>query len=378
MAINVLKTEEEIKDFVRGCTLLGTGGGGWPEDGLEQLLSAYREGNKIEWHDISELSDDAMTVCAYGMGSIAPQTPRDIEEMKSLGLVGEGIKDKLVAAIKEMEEYTGKKIEAIVPLEIGGANTPTPVAAAARMGIKVVDGDYSGGRAIPEITQTTPHINGETMLPLVSVDQWGNTCIIKKSVNNWVTEKMGKLISILAYGKLAGNATYLLSAEVVKKLIIPGSLTRAFKIGKLIRTVRENGEDPIEEVRKFTSGWLLFKGKVSKKETEDKEGYYWGTNTIEGIHRFKGHSFKIWFKNENHISWFDDKPYIISPDLICVMNSETGEPIANPSLEVGDNIAVLGISANEVFRSEDAIKELGPEHFGYKDIKYTPIEELIK
>ena len=141
MPTKVLKTEEEIKDFVRGCAFLGTGGGGHPEDGLKQLLAAYREGNEIKWYDVSELPDDAMTICAYGMGSIAPQTPENIEEMKSLGLIKESVKDKLVAAIKEIEKYTGKKIEIITPLEIGGANTPPPVAAAARMGIKVIDGD---------------------------------------------------------------------------------------------------------------------------------------------------------------------------------------------------------------------------------------------
>ena len=378
MANKVLRTEEEIKDFVRGCTFLGTGGGGHPEDGLKQLLDAYREGNKIKWCDVSELPDDAMTICAYGMGSIAPQTPENVEEMKSLGLVEEPVKDKLVAAIEEMEKYTGKKIEIIAPLEIGGANTPTPVAAAARMGIKVVDGDYSGGRAIPEITQTTPHLNGESMIPLVSVDQWGNTCIIKKAVNNWVAEKIGKLISILAYGRLAGNATYLLQANVMKKLVVPGSLSKAFEIGKLIRTARESGKNPVEVVREFTSGWLLFKGKVSKRETEDREGYYWGINTIEGSDDFSGRTFKIFFKNENHISWLDDKPFVTSPDLICVVNYETGEPISNPSMEVEDKVAVLGVRANEVFKSKTAIEELGPKHFGYKDIKYTPIEKIIE
>ncbi|HIH98162.1 MAG TPA: DUF917 domain-containing protein [Thermoplasmata archaeon] len=371
-----LKNKEEIEDFVRGCTFFGTGGGGCPEDGLKQLMRVYEEGCEIGWYDVSELPDDAMTVCAYGMGSIAPQTTENIEEMKSLGLMKETIKYKLAAAIKEMEKHTGKKIEIIVPLEIGGANTPDPVATAAHMGIKVVDGDYSGGRAIPEITQTTPHIHGESMIPLSSVDQWGNTCIIKKAVNNQVAEKIGKLISILAYGKLAGNATYFLKAGVMKKLVVPSTLSRAFAVGKLIRTTREADGDPVETARKFVSGWLLFKGKVTKKETEDKEGYYWGTNTIEGVDKFEGHTFKIWFKNENHISWFDDKPFATSPDLICVVNSQSGEPIANPSIKVGENIAILGVSANEIFRSKVGLEVLGPRHFGF-DIDYIPIEKRV-
>jgi hypothetical protein len=377
MVAKTLKTEEEIKDFVRGCAFFGTGGGGAPEDGLKQLLDVYREGYAISWCDMAEVPDEATTICAYGMGSIAPQTQEDFEEMKFLGLSEEAVKDKLVAALKETEEYTGKKVGVIAPLEIGGANTPTPVAAAARMGIKVVDGDYSGGRAIPEITQTTPHLNGKSMLPLVSVDQWGNTCIIKKAVNNWVAEKLGKLISVLAYGKLAGNATYLFSAAEMKRLIIQGTLSKAFETGKLIRMAREKGEDPVEAIKKSTSGWLLFKGKVSKKEPEECEEYYQGAHTIAGTGEFTGHEFNIWFKNENHISWLDGKPYVASPDLICVVDLKTGEPITNPAMDVGNEVAVLGVRADEAFRSEAAIKELGPKHFGFKDIPYVPIEKIL-
>lgn len=374
--MRALKSEEEIEDFVRGCTFFGTGGGGSPEDGFKQLMDAYKEGKEIRWVDISEVPNEVMTISAYGMGSIAPQTPENIMEMNSLGLKKEIVKDKLAAAIKEMEEYTGVKIEAVVPVEIGGANTPGPVATAARLGMKVVDGDYSGGRAIPEVTQTTPHINGKLMTPLVSVDQWGNICIIKKSVNNKIAEKLGKLISILAYGKLAGNAAYLFKGDVMKKLVIPHTLTKAFELGKLIRVARKNGKDAVGAIRQFTSGWLLFKGKVIEKQAEDKEGYYWGTTTIKGVDNFSGKTFKIWFKNENHISWLNDKPLVTSPDLICTVNSENGEPITNPQIKVGDNISVLGIRANENFRTQTGLEVLGPKHFGF-DIEYTPIEKSI-
>ena len=34
-----LSTRQDIEDFVRGCTLFGTGGGGTPESGIESLVS---------------------------------------------------------------------------------------------------------------------------------------------------------------------------------------------------------------------------------------------------------------------------------------------------------------------------------------------------
>lgn len=373
----VLKNKIDAEDFVRGCTFFGTGGGGSPEDGLKQLLAVLDEGKEIKWVDISEIPDDAMTVCSYGMGSIAPLTPEQEKEMKELGLTEEKIKDKLAAAIKELEIYTGQKVDVIVPVEIGGANTPTPVATGARLGLLVPDGDYSGGRAIPEVIQTTPHLNGYKMTPLTSVDQWGNTVIIKDAVNNKVAEKLGKLVSILAYGRLAGNATYLIPASEMKKLIAPGTLTRAFELGKTIREAREAGKDPIDAIVKYTKGWLLFKGKVVKKDDEDRDGYYWGTVILEGVDEFKGHTFKWWFKNENHISWYDEKPFVTSPDIISAVYLENGEPATNPRIKEGDNVAVIGVKGADVFRAPEGLEVLGPKHFGF-DIEYIPIEKIVK
>jgi hypothetical protein len=377
MATYILKTKTDIEDFVRGCAFFGTGGGGDPKDGLNQLLYQFEVGKEIKWKDISEIPDNILTVCAYGMGSIAPQTLKQRIEMKSLGLIKEKIKDKLGAAIKELEKYTGEKIEAVVPVEIGGANTPAPVATAANLDLSVVDGDYSGGRAIPELVQTTPHLNGYSMVPLASVDQWNNVCIIKDVVNNMVAEKLGKFISILAYGKLAGNATYLIQAEEMKKIVIPNTLTRAFELGKAIRKSRESGKDLIETIVEYTKGWMLFKGKVVKKEDKDMEGYYWGTITLEGVDEFRENTFRWWFKNENHISWLNDRPFVTSPDVISVVDLKTGEPITNPRVKVGDVVAGIGVKGSEVFKTKKGLSVLGPKHFGF-DIQYTPIEEIMK
>ena len=60
--------------------------------------------------------------------------------------------------------------------------------------------------------------------------------------------------------------------------------------------------------------------KVAAKEWEDRAGYMYGTTTIAGADGFKGHTLKVWFKNENHISWLDDKPYVTSPDMICLLS----------------------------------------------------------
>ena len=67
----MIKTDQEIQDFVRGCTFMGTGGGGDPQVGIAWLKAARDEGIEITWVDRTEIPDDTWTVCPFLMGSIA-------------------------------------------------------------------------------------------------------------------------------------------------------------------------------------------------------------------------------------------------------------------------------------------------------------------
>lgn len=368
-----LKNRQEIEDFVRGCTFYGTGGGGLPENGIDSLVSELEKGKEVGWIDIDDISDDDLTVCPFLMGSIAPHTEQTIKEMASFGLgtVKNKQKDCLAIAIQELSNYIGKKVHALIPIELGGANTPGCIAAGLITGIPTIDGDYTG-RAIPEISQTTPYLYDKSLLPITSVDAWGNVCIIKDSTSYPLAERMGKFLSAASYG-LTGDAGFTMIGKEVREVIIPGTLTECYNIGKLIRETREAGKDPIAEITKLLGGWIISRGKVVKKEWEDRVGYYWGTHTIAGEGEFKGDMIKIWFKNENHICWKNGEVLVTSPDIITVVDVVTGEPLANPKVSEGDKVAVVGLKARPMFRSKKGIGILGPKAFGF-DYDYVPIE----
>ena len=110
---------------------------------------------------------------------------------------------------------------------------------------------------------------------------------------------------------------------------------------------------------------------------QDREGYLWGTNTIEGQDDFKGHTFKIFYKNENHVTWLDDKPYVTSPDIIEVIRRDSGEPITNTDIKEGDVVSVLGLRGRDAFKTPKGLEVLCPKYFDY-DIPYIPIEKIMK
>jgi DUF917 family protein len=85
MEEKVIKNAEDVKDLIRGLTLLGTGGGGRADLGMDYLLPHVGSGIGISLLSPETIPDDAWTCSAFGMGSIAPQKTLSAEERKSLG-----------------------------------------------------------------------------------------------------------------------------------------------------------------------------------------------------------------------------------------------------------------------------------------------------
>lgn len=377
MATLLLKSRQDVEDFVRGCAFYATGGGGLPANGIASLMSELDAGRDIVLTDIDDLPDDAVTACPFLMGSIAPHTPQIVAEMQGFGFeqTVNTEKDRMRKAIEELEQYLGITIDAIVPIELAGANTAAAVAAAMEMGKIVVNGDYTG-RAIPEIQQTTPYLHGKKITPISSVDEWGNVCLIKDATNYRVAERLGKLISAGAYG-LAGQAGFVMSGKETKDLLIRDTLTECHDLGVLIRTAQESGTDPVGQTLESLGGWKIMSGTLTDIDDEDRGGYYWGTHTITGTGNDSGREGKVWFKNEHHVCWVDGKPVVTSPDIIVIANASTGEPVPNPLAVVGMEVAILAFPSRPEFKNQKAIDILGPRYFGF-DIDYRPIEETMK
>jgi uncharacterized protein len=368
-----LTTKTDVADFARGTDFLSASGGGAPTEALELLNDDVDRGVALGWTDLQSLPDDALVVSTFFHGSIAPDSfdTADIERECGVSRI---VKRPLVQAVQELEQHLGRTVDAIISVEIGGVNTGCTVDAAANLGKLLVDADYAG-RAIPEAQCVTPHMTGEDMVPLVAVDYYGDVTIIKQQRNNTMSERLGKCIAMASFG-LVGCAAVPLSGAVVKRIAIPGSLTRSLAVGRAIREAREAGQDPVAASAKaIGSGVVLFRGTVAERTWENRAGYMWGEHEIEGRDGFDGR-LKVWFKNENHVSWLDGAPYAASPDVLEFVDDETGEPRVNTDLAVGDRIAVIGVKRCDQFDNDAGIAAMGPRHWGF-DLDFRPIEQLV-
>jgi DUF917 family protein len=371
-----LENLQDCEDFVQGCLFMGTGGGGSVEVGLGMFKEALADGLSLQWVDAADIPEDVWTVTPFAMGSIAPQSQEFLSEIAQLGIEPRSGGEAMAEAVKELDSYLGKPIGCLVPTELGAANTPTPLVTGARLDIPVVDGDYAG-RAIPEEMQGTPYLYGKPGWPFSSVDKWGNVTIVPRAASTHMMERIGKMLSVAAYGVTYMAATPLRGNEM-KQVLVPNTLSKCLALGRAMRQARETGLDPIEAGLQVTGGWCLFEGVVAKKEWEDRDGYMIGSTHLQGTGDYEGQTLDVWFKNENHVTWLNGEPWVCSPDLITLAYQDTGQGTTNTLVAEGDQLVAVGMKGLEPFRTEFGLNEAsGPRYFGF-DIDYVPVEKLME
>ena len=120
---------EMVNALFIGSSFLATGGGGSPYLGELFAYQTLLEGFDLNVVALNELPDTATIVCIGCMG--APEIA--YEKIPSLK---EGI-----LAFQKMQDFLGRKIDAIIPMEMSGFKALFPVSIAAQVGVPVIDSD---------------------------------------------------------------------------------------------------------------------------------------------------------------------------------------------------------------------------------------------
>ena len=350
-------------------------GEGDPRNSAFSLNRLLEMGREIKLISVAEVPDDEIVVHPAMIGSIAPfkGTKRTNRGMlaRSKILSEDG---PLLTGLRTLEEVLTRKIYATVPVELGGYNTPVAAILGVLAGVPFVDGNTIG-RAKPELMMQTYTIHNVPITPMVLTDMKGNSVLVRKVASFKDAEKIARAMAVVGEGTTAVRCP--VKGDVLKKTIIPGGVTKAIAIGKALRKAEERHEDPVQAVIQASGGIEFFRGTVKQFKWEDRDGFLWGTMTVKGEDRYKRHELKVWLKNENLLSWLDRKPYVLTPDLICILDAKTGRPITNSNMKEGRKIVVFGIPSHPFWRTKEAIDLVSPKHFDF-DIPYTPMEQVIR
>ena len=356
-----MKIDREVLEAISlGAAVLGAGGGGDPYIGKLMAMQAIADHGPPTIIGVDDLPDDARCVTIGSMGA-----PTVAVEKLAGG-------NELIAALRALEAHHGAPFTHLTSFEVGGVNSMLPIVAAAVTGLPLVDCDGMG-RAFPELQMCTPTIFGVPAAPVSVADEKGNTVVVDAIDNRWA-ERLARSVTI-DMGAVSYICLYTQSGADVRRTMIPDTLALARHIGEAILGAHSVSGDPVEAVAAAGAGRRLFDGKVVDISRRTEAGFARGAVRIEGFGADHGTGLDIRFQNENLIAWRDEELLVSVPDLIVLVEADTGQPITTEDIRYGNRVSVLGLPCDGRWRTAAGLDIAGPRAFGY-DVDYVPVDEL--
>lgn len=356
-------TTQDIEDLSVGAAVLGTGGGGDPYIGKLMARAAIEQFGPVDLLALHKVPDGMNVVACGAMG--APTIL--IEKMPS--------GDEIGLALRTYERRTGKKVDAIIPFEAGGINSMVPIMLAAEARLPVIDADGMG-RAFPQLEMETFNVYGVPASPVALADEQGNAVVIETEdaakaefLARGVTIRMGGQSYLVNYG---------MDGATTRRVSVPGTMSLAIGIGRTIREAGAAHRDPLDALIAFfgTTHYeiarVIASGKVVDVSRRERNGWSVGIVTVEPFDP-RRRPVTIQIQNENLIAEEDGRVLAIVPDLICVLEYDTAEPITTERLRYGQRVNVLGVRVPPIMRTPEALDVFGPAAFGLKQ-PYVALE----
>jgi len=360
MAQNDIRLED-LPDLARGAALLGAGGGGDPYIGRLIAEQAFAEYGAPAILSPAAVPDDMLICAVAALGATNIQMEKLIAG------------NELPHAVHVLERYLGKRVGALIPAEIGGSNSLLPLMLGARQALPVIDADGMG-RAFPELQMNSFSINGVRAGPLVVVDEHLNTAIID-TPDDSTAEAMTRALAI-QMGLRVYLSCFPMTGKQMRETAIHGTLSAALAIGRALGSGGgavspvDHLVDVLRDIPTYGHARALFDGKIVDVDRRTARGFSVGSCRLDAIG--SGSQAVITFQNENLSCDIDGEIVAVTPDLICIVDRETAEPIPTPQLKYGQRVRVVGIRAPDRMRTPQALAAFGPTAFGI-DAAYTPL-----
>ncbi|PSL39079.1 hypothetical protein CLV49_2711 [Labedella gwakjiensis] len=337
---------DDIAGLARGAAVLGTGGGGDPYIGSLLARQALNQHGPVTVVDLDDVPDDALVLTVAMMG--APTVM--VEKLPSL--------DEVVAPVLALGASLGRPVTHIACAEVGGVNSTIPVAAAAALGLPLIDGDGMG-RAFPELQMVLPTLYDVTASPLAFSDEKGNVGVLNTVDNHW-TERIAR-VACVEMGCSIMIAGFPMDGATARAALVGGTLRHSVEIGVGIEEARTSKTDPVARTVGVLGGRELFAGKVADVERATTTGFARGRARVDGT----GSSLELSFQNEHLIARIDGTVVVTTPDLIIVLDHESGEPITTEGLRYGQRVRVIAAPSDPRWHGAAALAMVGPGYFGY-------------
>ena len=344
-------TSSDIPALAAGAAVFGTGGGGAVSTAQMGAEAALAEHGPVRLLSVDDMGPDDTVIAMSGVG--APTV--GIEMLTSDEQPG--------TLLAEAQRVSGRTITAVMPTEIGGSNGVGPVAWAAQLGLDVLDADGMG-RAFPEATMVAMNVAGIPRDLTVLSDVVGNVTVMRTVDSTWL-ERHVRAFSV-ASGSLCLGASVLDGGDI-DGAVIRGTVSRAIDVGSALL----GAEDPVPALSAALDATVLISGKIVDVSRRTSGGFVLGAVTVAGIGSERERLVRVEVQNENLVVLEGGEVRASVPDLITLVDSETGHAISTELLRFGQRVSLLAWPCDPLWRTERGLEIAGPQAFGY-DIPYHP------
>jgi DUF917 family protein len=343
---------DDITALGAGTAIFGTGGGGAVYSAQIMAENALREHGPVPLLAVDDLGPDDLVILMSGIG--AP----------TVGIEMLAAAEQIDLLLAESERLAGRPVTALMPAEIGGSNGVQPIGWAATLGLKVLDADGMG-RAFPDAAMMAMNVAGVPCEWAVLSDVVGNVSIMKTIDLHWL-ERHARALTV-ASGSICIGAHYPLTAETARGAVVEGTVSASVRVGRALLAA----DEPVAAVAAELDASVLLVGKIVDLDRRTEGGFARGSVEIAGTGVDRGRRQRIELQNENLLVIEDGEIIVSVPDLVTIVDAETGHAITTEMLRFGQRVSILAWACDPIWRTPRGLELAGPAAFGY-GLEYTP------
>ncbi|XP_077864278.1 uncharacterized protein LOC100376245 [Saccoglossus kowalevskii] len=397
-----LLSEWDIDCITLGASILGCGGGGEPYLQKLQCKLILRDGKKIRIITPESINNTGFVSCVAALGAPLIEIEKPAGDtiidpviclqqiITSNNILDEEDIEEDLNGLKYIEDFHGQLVKnvdtpglsAIMSAEIGGANSLIALYAGGLFDLPVVDADFMG-RAFPEFQMCVPNMFGIPAYPCCMSDVKGRTAVVLKAKNAQDIENHLRKV-VQEMGCQAGLCFGSYSKSDIMDYSVKYTFSRVWRLGQAVLQARRDRTDPIQAILQWENGKTLIVGKIADVKTKLTGAFSKGKVIIDGYNAYAGQSLHVECRNENltatlHCMKGEFKVVACVPDLIAIVDTDTGEAIHFEEVRNNLRVTVLVFASAHILRTPTALKVVGPQAFGYpEDVQYHPVADYTE
>lgn len=323
---------EDVSALVTGATLLGCGGGGDPRPYFH-VLNGCLGPDGVQIYSPDRFQESLIVPIGF-VGA----TTAELEKLPG--------GDELPGAVNALLRWCGKSVDAVMSIEGGGVNGLSGLIASLQAGLPYVDADLMG-RAMPRLDQFSWSALNRRITPCALCEPGGRIVVFDHVDAAALERQVRALLS--ASGGWAALALCPAPAAGLASSAILGSTRLALALGRRHESLPEAAARAT--VESVMGAVVIGAGLVHGIDRTSGPAM---RSSLSIIDEENGDVIRIEGASEYLLALVNGKAMAATPDLICVLDRRTCQPLSVGQVRTGTEVLVITMRGPEWWYSSDS------------------------